>query len=262
VSRDELGGGPRGGPGWAPPADAAQEDASDLDAPARLANGGADGSAGSETAAAPRAAGARPSPGRRLVAVGLAAALAAGGFALGHRSGSDRLPAQPGRGAAATGSAGLATGAQEDRSATAPELAAYAQLFPDEDDRRTSTVVVSWAGVQDLDVDARVVVAVLADERTRVVGARLGDGPAGREGLGLDRGDLARTVLAAAGERSTEGVPVVALRRSSGTVAVELVDENHDLSVATTPRVHLAVVRGTGVQQLVAVPLAGPRPRA
>ncbi|GAA2036945.1 hypothetical protein WDZ16_04810 [Pseudokineococcus marinus] len=201
---------------------------------------------------------------RRAGAAAVVVALVAGGFALGRATAPAPAPGvMPASLATVPPSAGddaLVPGARPAGEAEGTP-AAYAELFPDADDRRSSTVVVSWAGVPALRQDERVAVAVVVDERTRVVGARLGDDAPGSAGVGLDRGELARRVLEAAGERSTTGSPVVHVSRSSGTVAVELVDEGYDLTVATTPRVHLAVVRGTVVQQLLAVPLAGPRPR-
>jgi len=272
VSREEVGGARSGTPAGRPSADGASadggaragdvaDDASDLDAPARPVPGAG--------AAAP--AGARARRRRRVLAAALAAALAGGGFVLGQRSvarppvsavvpGTD-LEVVPGTDLEDFVGPGSRTPRGSGSGASVGGPTAYAQLFPVEGDRRSSTVVVSWAGVQDLEDDVRVAIAVVVDERTRVVGARLGDGPPGSADLGLDSGDLAREVLVAAGERPRGEVPVVPVSRSSGTVAVELVDEGYDLTVATAPRVHLAVVRGDAVVQLVAVPLAGPRPR-
>ncbi|WP_298990402.1 hypothetical protein [uncultured Pseudokineococcus sp.] len=255
------GGGPSGGAGPGVGGDAGQRPQGpgapeDLDAPAAAGGAGTGGADG-------RTSGVRR---RRAGAAAVVVALVAGGFALGRVTAPAPV-AGPGAATASlatvpppTGEDALVAGARPAGEAEGTP-AAYAELFPDAGDRRSSTVVVSWAGVPALRQDERVAVAVVVDERTRVVGARLGDDAPGSAGVGLDRGDLARHVLEAAGERTTTGSPVVHVSRSSGTVAVELVDEGYDLTVATTPRVHLAVVRGTVVQQVLAVPLAGPRPR-
>ncbi|MEJ5945373.1 hypothetical protein WDZ17_08705 [Pseudokineococcus basanitobsidens] len=253
MSRDALGAAPAGGePDDAPPGPRGGDD---LD--------GGDPGPGPP----PRRAADGLPPRRRRVLAGVgAAALLAAAFAAGERVGERAVDAHaPGDDAVGRGSAGAPSGASEGSGGGNGSPAAYAQLFPDEEDRRAATVVVSWGGVLGVGEGTRVVVAVVADEDTGVVTARLADRGSQGGGSELVRGDLAREVLLRAGEVDAAGrdVAVVSVRgRGSGTIAVEVADSGYQLTVATSPRVHLAVVEGDEVRLLLAVPVSGPRPRA